>query len=170
MKFKQVRKQKGFVLAASMIFLIIMTALAVTAIKKSTSDEKVANNLRSQNIAFQAAEKALRFCESRIELRTGNVNICKLKDSTTPHEEDIKFPEKWKSTDIWKNGANVIKLTGVDQVAGVAAQPQCLIEQWKFPAEPGKDPEHSWVITSRAVGNVDSAIVTLQEVLRCGNS
>ncbi len=60
-------KQNGFVLAISMIFLIVMTMLAVTAIKKATMDEKVTGNLRAHDLAFHAAEKALRFCESNLD-------------------------------------------------------------------------------------------------------
>ena len=54
------REQNGFVLVVSLIFMLIMTVLAVTAIQRSILDEKVTGNLRSQNIALQAAETALR--------------------------------------------------------------------------------------------------------------
>ena len=76
------RHEKGFVLAISMIFLIVMTLLAVSAIKRSTLDEKITANLRTQNLSFQAAEKALRFCERFLDLAAGSVTMCTAKDQS----------------------------------------------------------------------------------------
>jgi type IV pilus assembly protein PilX len=166
---KLLQRQKGFVLAVSMIFLVVMTILAVTAIKKGTTDEKVAGNLRAQNLAFQAAEKALRFCEGQIELRAGNKDICSLKNPATPYFEDTQFPAQWKLKAVWSS-ATAQTMGGTETITGVVTQPQCLIEKWKFPKESDADDDpHSWVITARGVGNVTEAVVTLKEVIRCGN-
>ncbi|MBY0572689.1 MAG: hypothetical protein K2P84_03320 [Undibacterium sp.] len=164
------KKQTGFVLAVSMIFLIIMTVLAVTAIKKGTMDEKVAGNLRAQNVAFQAAEKALRFCESKIELRMNQTKICQIKDATTLYNDNATFPQfpnGWSTKSNWDNPPT-ITLSGFDLDVNLPAQPQCMIEKWTFRAEEGVE-KYGWVITSRAAGNVNTAVVTLQEVIRCGN-
>ena len=52
--------QKGAVLVVSLIILLLMTLVGVTAMQVGTVQEKMASNLREQNIAFQAAEAALR--------------------------------------------------------------------------------------------------------------
>lgn len=52
------RAQQGAALVVSLIILVIMTLLGVTAIQVTTSEEKMVANLREFNIAFQAAEAA----------------------------------------------------------------------------------------------------------------
>jgi len=60
---KSCRSQTGVALAASLIFLLITTIAAVTAVQISTSQELMAANVRFKNDSFQAAEKALRVAE-----------------------------------------------------------------------------------------------------------
>lgn len=199
MKISLKKYQKGFVLAVSMIFLVVMTVLAITAIRRTTMDEKVATNLRVQNVAFQAAEKALRFCESVLDLDTGNLNMCERKPNTAlsptqaavlrygtedtplypardpvPNDPKGNFPNLWANMANWTgNGAIATSLAAPDLVVNVASQPQCLIEQWKFaklkPADPDLPRPWAYVITARGVGNVNTAVVWVQEVIRCGN-
>ncbi|CAN5879900.1 N/A [soil metagenome] len=189
MKFFYRQKQRGFVLAVSMIFLVIMTVLAITAIRRTTLDEKVAGNLRGQNVAFQAAEKALRYCESVLELRTGNVDICTQKTGlradlnaiqiqpSDPATADFanpqaNFPQRWALLANWTGGAPLAsRVADVDVIANVAAQPQCMIERWDFALAPGvtTGPTYAYVITARAVGSTNTAVAWLQETIRCGS-
>jgi type IV pilus assembly protein PilX len=181
MRFDFRRKQSGFVLAVSMIFLIVMTMLAVTSIKKATLDEKVSFNLRAQDLAFQAAERALRFCEKMLILTPGDREMCKKRvgDDNDPkvpgNAEDVMlgFPMEWANMDNWKDipGPNsAIRLSGLDSVPGVAAQPQCMLERWDVPGErTERDTSNPWVITARGVGSVSTGVVWLQAVIRCGN-
>lgn len=174
---KSSMKQRGFVLPVSMIFLIVMTMLAITAIRKSTLDEKVVGNLRAQESAFQAAEKALRFCERQIDLAAGSTNMCRLRPGSTvqipaneveTNHDDVmaNFPVRWKDKTVW-NSAIALTVTGADQISGVASQPQCIIERWPLQ---GRDQySYPYVITARGVGTVDTAVVMLQEIIRCGN-
>jgi type IV pilus assembly protein PilX len=178
------QKQAGFVLAISMIFLIVMTMLAVTAIKKATMDEKVTGNLRSQNLAFEAAEKALRFCESTLNLAAGSPKICQSKPGSTvpiymttrPYQsEDVtaNFPEAWANDDNWfeRGPNNAVRLSGVNIIPNVVTQPQCMIERWSMPDSRSNAMEDfsPFVVTARGVGSVATAVVWLQEVIRCGN-
>jgi len=185
MRINNRRKQAGFVLAVSMIFLIVMTMLAVTAIKKATMDEKVSGNLRAQNLAFDAAEKALRFCESNIELAAGDTEICKMKlgatvlviPPTRPYRDDdvnANFPIEWSNMDNWNERGpnNAVRLNGINAVPNVATQPQCMIERWEIPSNRGEYPGdqfYPYVITARGAGSTGTAVVWLQEVIRCGN-
>ena len=54
------RKQCGSVLAIALIFLLLMTLIGVTAMRTTTLQERMAGNMRDRNLAFQAAEVALR--------------------------------------------------------------------------------------------------------------
>lgn len=53
------RRQQGAVLIMSMVFLLIMTMLGVSAFNSSTMEEKMSSNMRDRMVALQAAEVAL---------------------------------------------------------------------------------------------------------------
>lgn len=192
------QKQAGFVLAVSMIFLVVMTLLAVAAIKKSTLDEKIAFNLRAQNMSFQAAEKALRFCERGLTLKAGHVDLCKPdltknipaftnSNEADPMDASKNFPTFWMNRENWESGkpnsATQLPYGTDDSVPGLSAenQPRCMIEEWPINSNTGSSSRSSkfpaWVITARAgpkINEVESgkgevAVVWLQEIIRCGN-
>jgi type IV pilus assembly protein PilX len=56
-------RQRGAVLAISLLVLLVMTVLGVAAMGSTTLQERMANNNRQQQLAFQAAEAALRAAE-----------------------------------------------------------------------------------------------------------
>ena len=53
------RHQSGAVLIVSMIILVVLTLLGVTAMNTSSMQEKIASNTQEQVHAFQAAETGL---------------------------------------------------------------------------------------------------------------
>lgn len=57
------RAQSGITLIVCLILLTVLSATAAMSIKGSTSSEQIANNTRSQLLAFQLAEAALRLTE-----------------------------------------------------------------------------------------------------------
>ncbi|MCU7798622.1 MAG: hypothetical protein KZQ70_00405 [gamma proteobacterium symbiont of Lucinoma myriamae] len=65
-------KQQGVVLFISLIFLLILTILGVSATKSTILEEKMAGNMRDYSLAFQAAEVAVRdgekFAESLVSV------------------------------------------------------------------------------------------------------
>ncbi|MDA3920328.1 MAG: PilX N-terminal domain-containing pilus assembly protein [Salinisphaera sp.] len=60
--------QRGFVLVTSLIFLVIITLIAVSAINSSTLQERMASNLRDKSDAFHDADAALRSAELKLAL------------------------------------------------------------------------------------------------------
>ena len=58
--------QRGAALILSLVFLLLLTILGVTAVSTSTLQEKMAGNLKDQNVAFQATETGLRGGETRL--------------------------------------------------------------------------------------------------------
>ena len=60
----QINHKEGAVLIISLIMLLLLTIIGVTAIQTSSLEEKMAGNMRDQNLAFQAAESALRVGET----------------------------------------------------------------------------------------------------------
>lgn len=60
------RNENGFVLVTSLIFLVVITLLAVSAISSSTLQERMASNLREKSRARQAADAGLRAAELQL--------------------------------------------------------------------------------------------------------
>ena len=53
-------KQNGTVLIISMIILLIMTIIGLSSMRSTIMEEKMSQNVRDTNLAFEAAEAALR--------------------------------------------------------------------------------------------------------------
>ena len=64
------QKQRGAALILSLILLLVMTLLALSSTRTATMEEKMANNMRDINLAFEAAESGLREAETWIEQQT----------------------------------------------------------------------------------------------------
>jgi len=70
---RSVRRQKGAVLAISMIFLIIVTLIAVYAANTATMDVRMARNMQAQVESSQAAEAGLNAALETLAPVTGDV-------------------------------------------------------------------------------------------------
>jgi len=55
--------QAGVVLVVSLIILLLLTIIGLSAMQTTALEEKMAGNLRDKDLAFQAAESALRVAE-----------------------------------------------------------------------------------------------------------
>jgi type IV pilus assembly protein PilX len=64
--------QRGAALITGLIFMVVLTLLAVAAMRTTSLDEKMAGNALSQAAAFQAAEAALR--QGIFAVRSGAVS------------------------------------------------------------------------------------------------
>lgn len=59
-------RQQGAVLFVSLLLLLVMTLITVAAMQTTTLEESMAANLKDRNLAFQAAESALRDAEQAL--------------------------------------------------------------------------------------------------------
>ena len=59
------QRQQGVVLIVALILLVVLSLVSVAAIRSSSSSELSTNNTRTQALGMQAAEAALRLCETR---------------------------------------------------------------------------------------------------------
>ncbi len=69
----QHRRQKGVVLAVSLLLLLVVTLVGLAAISGTTMQEKMAGNMYDREIAFQSAEAALRVAESQLGLSSATI-------------------------------------------------------------------------------------------------
>jgi type IV pilus assembly protein PilX len=74
---RQLARQEGVSLVVSMIFILILAFLGLAAMRNSTLQERMANNMRDRNIALQAAELALRDAERDLaSYKSDGVTFC----------------------------------------------------------------------------------------------
>lgn len=60
------QRSRGFILVTSLVFLVVITLLAVSAMNSTTVQERMASNLREKSRARQASDSALREAEMRM--------------------------------------------------------------------------------------------------------
>ena len=63
--------QQGFVLAVSLVFLVVLTLLALAMFRSFGLQERIAGNTRDKERAFEAAQSALQFGEWWLSQGTG---------------------------------------------------------------------------------------------------
>lgn len=76
--FRGARWQTGSALFVALILLLVLTMLGVQGMRSNVMQERMAGNMRERNIAFQAAEAALRLGESQnpfVAFSPGNVAL-----------------------------------------------------------------------------------------------
>ena len=83
--------QEGFVLIVGLVILGLLTMLALSSMRDTTMQEKMAGASRDSGLAFQAAESALRDAENCI---TGTTAGCTFDATNDAHfnEADAAFP------------------------------------------------------------------------------
>jgi type IV pilus assembly protein PilX len=73
-------KQQGVILIICLVMLLLLTLIAVSGMQTTTLEEKMAGNKRNRNLAFQAAESALREAEQWIQGADTALNPLKLSN------------------------------------------------------------------------------------------
>ncbi|MEW6176401.1 PilX N-terminal domain-containing pilus assembly protein [Stutzerimonas frequens] len=66
-------QERGAVLLVALVMLLLLTILGAAAMRDTNLQERMAGNMRDHNLAFQAAEAALRFAEQ--EVKTDYANL-----------------------------------------------------------------------------------------------
>ena len=164
-------RQHGAALIISLIFLVLLTLIAVSAMQGTILQERMAGNTRNQMLAFQAAEAALSAGENSLAasgLPSGAgyyMNPAALPSATYTSSQD------WINTFSW---SSTTAATYTGTLNGVAAPPQFVVERLtstpptcKAPcnAGTGASPGSGYYrITARGVGGTTNAVVILQEV------
>ena len=181
-------KQQGAVFATSLIFLVVITLLGVTAMKTATLEERMAGNLRDRNLALQAAEMGLRYAEQHIRDNDPATNVPTPIEGVTGFDAactggfcyygagvDAPANPAWVAnctpncplnyaagTDFNTNG---ITYTAPALPAGVLAPPTYLIEGIRK-TPPGSGMRYYYRVTVVAQGAQPGTVVRLQEVFR----
>ncbi|MBK6569056.1 PilX N-terminal domain-containing pilus assembly protein [Candidatus Aalborgicola defluviihabitans] len=152
--------QKGVVLIIAMIMLIVVSILAVTSMRNAASTEALAGNVRTTELATQAADIALRHCESSVVEINSVAGGATPSYATTITAADIlpaATPPNWQNTSTWDSvSANVLVLPNalVGGNGTYKRPPECMIENIPI-IKAGTSTVNntaSYVITARGFG------------------
>lgn len=162
-------RQRGVVLVISLILIVILSLLGTFAIRNATQSERSVNGIRTAQVAREAAETALRFCEQISIFDSDNKDYsewgtsglrAKIVAATITSEQDPAAA--WKSANNWKSSsANLIEVPAAyfkkysnSAVATDAAQlqtaPRCLIQRFESASTPVLK---GYLITARGFAN-----------------
>ena len=155
--------QSGAVLASGLIFLLVITILGVSGVQNSSLEERMTANIRDRNLAFQAAEAALRDAEAFIDVQEDFLSfkancVGGLCDQATPvqRQELIDNDPDAKARDYDASST---------ALPAVATQPRYIIELIE-PDDGSNPPVAKYLITVRAEGANANSVVLLQEVYK----
>ncbi len=166
----RISNERGVVLIAGLMILLILSLIGVTAMQATTLEERMANNFAQRSLAFQAAEAALRDAEAFLSGQSiTSLQALSFSDAGT---NGLYSPASPSSTPVWESvvwsddaKTKVYSATGLDDVA---AQPRYIIERL-LPnrCDPPVDenlPKCQMVfrISARGVGANEISVVMLQ--------
>lgn len=160
------RGQSGVALVTSLVILLVLSLLALAGMQSSVLEERMAGNMSNRNLAFQAAEAALRDAEYFLESATlpafdGSGGLYQPTVAGTASRWNLIA---WDDTDSRQ-------ISGTDTISDVAQQPRYIIEDMGalestasgslVASEPVPD-NRVYRVTARGVGGTATAIVMLQ--------
>lgn len=172
------KHQQGSALLVSLIILVVMTLLGLSGMRTSVMEEKMAGNMRDSELAFQAAEAALRDAEKYIQDNV--ISTASFDGDGSDGLYDNTDSRIWESVD-WTDASSLVHdgfdsgTTGVN----VTTAPRYVIQHLASvgggvagkPGNPGQDnygqgtgggTTQTFTITARGTGGSDTAVVYLQ--------
>lgn len=182
------RAQSGAVLIVSLLFLVVLTMLGITAMTSTTFEERMAGNARDASIAQHAAEAALRAGRNLIIEISGTrpaagnfkkdvsgglgecVNgLCTPRVFTGTVPPEIPAGVNWKETVLIGATTLAYAASGTaDSLKSVSKQSRYIIELFCFPVSLGSiesaaDTCRYWRFTAVGWGKNPNTQVTVQE-------
>lgn len=100
------RSQRGITLIVAMILLLVISVTAAVVARGSVSGEQISNNARSQELAWQAAEAALRYCEVGVSNQQSVVLNPTKTLSITQYTLTIAVAPSGSSLPLWATTTN----------------------------------------------------------------
>jgi type IV pilus assembly protein PilX len=174
------QKQQGFSLIMALGFMVFLTLIVISMVNVTSSDEKIARNSRDKDLAFAAAEAALRDAEMYVsgsyQFPYAPVNVIAFTNSCNNALCDLRLgPYNLETQDFFNctaclgSKSNTLgTLTLSPQIKGVANQPRYLIEVVNVTNDPSNPNAYEYRITAQAEGRSPDTRVVLQELYNPG--
>ncbi len=168
-------KEKGVALFMSLVMLLILTILGLSSVQTTSLQERMSRNARDTNLAFQAAESALRDGEDLLETLTSLTNFENGVEGFY-FEKDPGDGANWLDV-TWSPTADDCTgcITNTTAIDNVATQPKYIVEHVKavisdadalnldnIGQDTGSGRTQIFRVTSYGVGGTNSARVMLQ--------
>ena len=163
---RHLRYASGVVLPVLLIFLLATMVLAFAALRSATLEELMASNANDRLLAFQEAERALRFCESQLQMKPVPATLPQLEQGPQP-AGGKGAKNHWEVAENWRSDSVSI---AVPDSSRSVTPPRCMVERlqlqrgMRFHLRPPPQ-RPAFRITARAVGAGGSATVMLQSYL-----
>ncbi len=155
------RHARGVVLVVALVIIVIVSMLTAWSMRGSLFDERLAGNNRDHQVAFQAAELGLRFCEgvvisgqpAALYNRMYRKDMSAIASAQVPPRDsagqlklgylDANGRQFWEVPANWDTSVNaepntsVIVIPASDGVTlrEAAASPRCFIEEIRKPSK-----------------------------------
>ncbi len=135
----RIHKSSGVVLVMSLIMLIIISILAISTMRNSSNTETIVNSFRTGDLAKQAAELALRYCEDCVVARINGTTTtsCDSTFVTATHIQSASSPPAWQDIASWDATPqpaylfiipkDVVNQTSLDKT--YKRLPECMVER-----------------------------------------
>lgn len=130
--FPLASRQRGAALITGLIFLVVLTLISLSAMRTTSLEERMAGNTRDQDVAFQAAEAALRDAMQLLPALTpasafavGCSNGLCLNDPVTPVWKTLTANNLWLSANTGAYGGTALTIDGTTPLP---VQPRYIIE------------------------------------------
>lgn len=169
-------RSRGVSLLVSLIFLVVLTLLGLTAARVAIMQERMAGNVRETNEAFQAAEATLREIEQRLQAiaqgGTGGLPVVPTWADISLNRNDCTLQSKaendwtawdsapWQTAPTTGNDYLVVSISAVVESGGDLFQPPCL------PISSADDTalDDAYIIVARATGPAATGDVIVQSI------
>lgn len=141
--FANPSSQRGIALVTGLMFLVVLTLIALSALKSTSLEERMAGNARDQELAFEAAEAGVRDALRYIAVNNLSpaspfaagcaAGLC-LNDLATPVWQTITANDDWTSAKTLAYSGAALTSDGVKPLAN---QPHYIIELLPTATPPG---------------------------------
>lgn len=177
------QKQRGVVLMVSLIMLLLLTLIGVTGSNVTGLEERMAGNMRDENLAFQAAEAALRVGEAAVLLNPPAFSVSSNGTGGTGLYTTVGTGAQtsgyWQTVD-WTSSTAVATYAG--SLSHVNTAPRYIIEELPTSSSTSGTTNNSgsleagatstaqsvsWYrITARGTGGTDNAVAMVQSIVK----
>jgi Tfp pilus assembly protein PilX len=160
-------RQRGVVLPLALVMLVMVTLIAVVALRGVTTEERISANLRSSSVAFEQSELALRYCEQIALVGGAPLDAARI-DSTSVTGLAWRNPNNWSTTFAKLQQPPIAQY--LDPARPVTA-PACLIEAVRAPLDTtvtsSRVENAAFTVTARGFGDNGGGFrTTVQTQLR----
>ena len=163
-------RQDGAILVISLLLLLVMTLLGLTAMQVTRMEERMAGNSRDIDLAFQASEAGLRDAEDRIRLMVARPTACSSAPCAVWQRTAPAIPSNLRDqTKAWwiANGqeygtAGAQDVTDVTQDPLTVTQEQGFVPDSLTTGHGPPDGRDFYRVTSHSFGGTETARAVLE--------